>query len=106
MKKRSPLKRKPLRNPGQSLEERVQDVLTDRLLLPLIGALFLCAVAVLDWWRLFTSADPQPVVATVLAGLAIAFVARRFIAVRRELKSLRLGIDGEKAVAQYLEAHR
>ncbi|MGH9203369.1 MAG: nuclease-related domain-containing protein [Vicinamibacterales bacterium] len=105
-KKRSPLRHGPLRNPGQSIEERIEEVATDRLLLPLVGALFLCAVAALEWWRLVTDSPPQPVVVTVLALIAIAFVARRFVVVWREIKMLRLGLEGEKAVAQYLEANR
>jgi hypothetical protein len=82
------------------------DLLYDRLLAPLMGAIFLCALAALEWWRWATSAPPQPVVVSVMAGIAVLFVIRRFLTVRRELKTLRLGLEGEKSVAQYLEANR
>jgi len=104
--KRSPLKRQPLRNPGQSLEERIDDVLMDRLLAPVMGAVFLALLAVIEWWRWATHAPPQPAVITVVAVLAIGFAARRFVIVRREIKRLRLGLDGEKSVGQFLEANR
>lgn len=105
-KKRSPLRRSPLRNPGQSIEERIDEVQSDRPLLPLVGALFLVAVAALEWWRHITNDPPRPAVVSVLALLALAFVARRFFSVRSEIRKLRLGLDGEKFVAQYLEANR
>jgi hypothetical protein len=105
-KSRTPLKRAPLRNPGQSIEERISELLDDRVLAPLVMVLFLCVLSGLEWLQSITHAPPQPVLPTVLALMGVGFVMRRLVVVRREIKRLRLGLDGEKAVAQYLERHR
>jgi hypothetical protein len=64
------------------------------------------AFAVYEWLRAATSAPPQPWLVTVLAAATAAFAAHRFRTLRRRVAPLKLGRDGEKAVAQYLEAHR
>lgn len=43
--KRSPLKDRPLHNPGLSVDEELFDLLFDKLLTPAMLALFLCLLA-------------------------------------------------------------
>lgn len=43
--KRSPLKDRPLRNPGQSLDEQIRDLISDYAWGPLVFALFMVFVA-------------------------------------------------------------
>jgi hypothetical protein len=105
-KKRSPLRQRPLRNPGQSIDEYMHDVLYDRALLPMIIALIVVVLAGLEWWRWLAASPPQPWILSVTAALSVAFAARRLLIVRRELRSLALGRDGEKSVAQQLEHQR
>jgi hypothetical protein len=104
--KRSPLKRKPLRNPGDSVQEELDDLLVGDFLAVVFAALFAVILAGWEWWRFYTSTPPQPVPLTFVAVATVAFAGYRFAHLRKRTASLKLGRDGEKAVAQYLEAHR
>ena len=46
----SPLKAKPLRNPGQSLDEQLQELLDDKLIPAFWTAALLVMVAFLEWF--------------------------------------------------------
>lgn len=103
---RSPLKDKPLRQAGQSLEEERMALLDDKLESPLFLAVFLVALAGLEWWRDYTGTKPLPWLFTTVALLAVAFATWRFFRLRPRLRALRLGIEGEKVVGQYLDGLR
>jgi hypothetical protein len=104
--KRSPLKRKPLRNPGESLQEEIQRVLDSRQL-PLI-VIAACAIgfAVNEWWRQFFSTQPQPLAATLIAVVVVSYCSYRLLRLRKRVASLHLGLEGEKTIGQFLEANR
>ena len=97
-KTKSPLKDKPLRNPGQSIDEQLRDVFDDRLLIPFVVATFLLLVAGMEWWRYFNPIRPAPFVASGIAALAVLFAAYRIATIWPTAKQLRLGRDGERAV--------
>jgi hypothetical protein len=102
--KRSPLDRaKPLRAPGQSLTEQMQDEFYDHIFAPGILAVIMFLMAGLEWFRYFTAAKPSPVIYTVLAVITMAYAAIKFWRARKRLAQIRLGRDGERAVAEHLE---
>lgn len=101
--KRSPLKAKPLRNPGQSLEQRRSDLVWDRLLMPVMAAAFLFVFSGVDYWRALNNVQPQPLLYFLVALLMLVYAAFRIGRALPELDSLRLAIDGERVVGQYLE---
>lgn len=103
---KSPIKNKPLRVPGQSLEEARRKLIEDRLELPFLLTLFVLLLAGMEWWRFFTDFKPNPIVFTVAAALLIGFFGWRFMKVLPESRALKQGIDGEKAVGQFLERLR
>jgi len=105
-KTRSPLKDKPLRLPGQALSEERQRIWDDKVEAPLFVALLMAAVAGLEWWRAWTNAPPQPWLFTFVAVAAVLFAAWRIYSQMGRLRALRLGIDGERAVGQFLERLR
>lgn len=51
MSERSPIKDRPLRNPGQSLEEQRRALIEDKIFEPLLVALLLVLLACLEWYR-------------------------------------------------------
>lgn len=104
--KRSPLKRKPLRNPGESLQEEIHLIQTEQLIPPFIMAFFGVLIAALEWWRHFRELPPQPFVVSALAFVAIIYCTYKWVILRRRIRLLRLGMAGEKAVGQFLEALR
>jgi hypothetical protein len=105
-KRRSPLQFSPLRIPGQSLTDEIDDVSYDGFLSPLLLALVTIVLAGLEWWRYETNLKPSPWTFTVVAFLAAVYAAVRCVRTFRHLRNLKLGRDGERAVAQYLEWFR
>ncbi len=105
-KTRSPLKDKPLRLPGQALAEERQRIFEDKVEAPLFVALLMVAVAGLEWWRAWTGAPPTPWLFTFVAVAAVLFAAWRIYSQLGRLRALRLGIEGERAVGQFLERLR
>jgi Nuclease-related domain len=105
-KKRSPLKTKPLRSPGQSLDEEAQRLVDESGMPVLIAALAAVLLACYEWWRWFTSSPPQPWAVTIVAVGAAIYAAFHTVGVRRRLKNLRLGLEGERVVGQSLESLR
>jgi hypothetical protein len=103
---RSPIKDKPLRLPGQSLEEERAAIWDDKLEPYALQALFFIVIAALEWWRAWTNMPPAPAVFSIVALLALALAAWRVRSYWPQIKALRLGIEGEKVVGQYLERLR
>src|SRR5678815_3360394 len=63
-------------------------------------------MAVLEWMRYLRDDKPHPILFSAFAMGAVAIAAWQFFRLRPKMRSLRLGIDGEKAVGQYLERLR
>lgn len=103
---RSPLKSKPLRHAGQSLEEERQKLIDDQVETPLLLALVYVVLAGLEWWRDYSNMKPQPWLFTLIAVSGGVFAAWRVYRIRPRLRTLRLGLEGEKVVGQYLEGLR
>jgi hypothetical protein len=103
---RSPLKKKPLRNPGESIQREMENLLDSEVLPQFIAAFMIVAFAVYEWIRWLGDAPPRPILITILALGYIAYTAYKVITVRKRYRSLQLGYEGEKAVGQYLEGLR
>jgi nuclease-like protein len=102
-KTRSPLKARPLHNPGQSLDEQIHDSAED-LFVPLGFALVLLLLAGLEWYRYFRPLPPSPWTYSAGAIGAASFASYRCWKTWIRLRALKLGRDGEKAVGQFLES--
>jgi hypothetical protein len=106
MERRSPLTAKPLRDPGQSVDESLRDRLIDDVLFPAAIAWAFVILAALEWVRYFFLQPPSPVLYTIVAVLTGIYVAYKIYRVWPALKRLRLARDGEKVVGQFLERLR
>ncbi|MEE9396452.1 MAG: nuclease-related domain-containing protein [Methylococcales bacterium] len=104
--KKSPLKAKPLRNPGQSVEERYNTLFYDKILTPAVFVMVFVILAFFEWTSYLREIPRNPVLYTVMALLAVIYFAVQVYRYLPELRQLRLGQDGEKAVGQYLERLR
>ena len=105
-KKRSPLKDDPLRNPGQSLEEQLRDQIFDRVLPLFTVALVLTLLAGYEWLNYFNPRPANPILFSIVAGVAIAYTAVKVWRALPQIRALKQGRDGEKAVGQFLEQLR
>jgi Nuclease-related domain len=100
---RSPIREKPLRQPGQSLIEQRQKIWDDQIEPYLLMALVALLLAGWEWYAHFFPRKPLPWLMTAVAAATVAFGAWRLARLRPRMKALRLGIDGERAVGQYLD---
>lgn len=101
-----PLKDRPLRNPGQSVDEEIDRVLNDQLLLYLLLPVLLWVFASMEWLLKWRHVPRMP---GIYAAAALGFTlygAVRFRGLRQHLRALQLGRDGERAVGQFLERLR
>ena len=103
---RSPLKDKPLRLPGQSVEEQRRKLIEDRFEMPAFVAVVLFIIAGMEWGRSLSELPYSPELYTAMALGALSFVGWRFFRLRPQLRALRQAAEGEKAVGQFLEELR
>lgn len=104
--KKSPLKDPPLRNPAQSLSEYKEDLLSDKLLGYFLYPVILLMWAGYEWYRYFLKTPPMPWISTFIALVAFSVCIPKMIKLRKKVKAINRGIEGEKAVGQYLEQFR
>jgi hypothetical protein len=102
----SPLKHVPLRTPGQSLTKEIFNLLLIKLLPPYLFAVSFFAMSLGEWSKWFFSSPPAPWLYTSLFALSFIFAAWNTKRIDRKLKQLQQGLDGEKAVAEYLDLLR
>jgi hypothetical protein len=106
MPAKSPLKAKPLRVPGQSVDEEIDRWINDTMASYFLAATVLCALAGMEWFGYLTKSPRHPIVFSIIAAAAVAATAWRIFDVRSRVRRLRLGRDGERAVGQFLERLR
>ena len=103
--KRSPLKAPPLRHPGQSLDERRSEILSDKVAFPMIVATFFVILAIVEVaWTFGTS--PPLWMHIAAAVCAVIYAVARIRSVLPTLRALRQARDGERVVGQYLDTLR
>jgi hypothetical protein len=102
--KKSPLKEAPLRLPGQSIEEQIEKSWDKAEPYGLL-VVFFVMLAAIEWYRKLAPASPIPwsYLFTLCALIAILVAIPKFQKYRVDLKSLRLGRDGERIVAEHLD---
>lgn len=103
---KSPLKDNPLHNPAESLDKEIEKLVhedaTTYIFLIVVSLMFVFQ----EWWRWYFDVQPNPLLMTALALAVLPFWLRKVFKLRKKLKNLRLGRDGEKVVGQYLETLR
>lgn len=103
---KSPLKDKPLRNPGQSLEAKIYEAILDEASLIIFAPVFLLLMAGFEWFRWYMETPPAPWLYTITAMVSIVYALYRYRKAMKKLAALKQGRDGEKAVGQYLDLLR
>jgi len=106
--KRFPVKERRLHSAGESLEQELEETISDIMVMVLCATL-LIAVALFEWIRLWLGLYPSKqsaIVITVINVLLCGFVALRIRSRLRHAKNLSVGAKGEKTVGQFLETLR
>lgn len=104
-KTRSPLKERPLRHAGQSVNERLDEKSSDSAGLG-VTAWFAIALAGMEWLRQYWHDTYHPVALTVMAVIVSALFGWKIWKNYREVKRLSLGRDGERVVSEFLDQLR
>jgi hypothetical protein len=105
-KLKSPLKDKPLRNPGESLSNQLNDLLFDEVLKYFLMALLVVVLAFWEWHHYLLNTPPSPWTLTVIAIIVCIYSTIKIFHGFKKAKKLKQGRDGEKAVGQFLETLR
>lgn len=103
---KSPLKDKPLNNPGETLEKHIEEYKDKVLLEPLLGITLLLSMTIMDWVRWYLKSPPNPLVMTLITLLGIGYFSWKLMKVRKKIRPLQQGLEGEKIVGQFLERLR
>jgi len=72
-KKKSPIKDKPLRYAGQSLDEKIDSLVIDKAFPYFIACSMVFFWAMYEWIRYFRNPPPQPIPITLLATAVVLF---------------------------------
>ena len=101
-----PLKDKPLRNPGQWLDEEIDRQVNDGFMPYFISVVLFWALTGMEALEKYRHLAPQPAIFGAIAIVATILAAIRFRKTYRLVQNLRQGRDRERAVGQYLERLR
>ena len=105
-KTKSPLTDKPLRNPGQSLEDQIDTIVNDQLTTYVLLPALLILMSIMEWMHWYFDTKPSPFLISLIALISIVYSTYKILKIRKKLQNLKQGRDGEKAVGQYLELFR
>ena len=105
-KKRSPLKDKPLRYAGKSIDEQIDKLVDDNAMPYIIFSGLFSVMAVQEWLRYYLNSPPFPKFITFFAVLVILFSYYKIRKINAKIKQLKQGRDGERIVAEQLDVLR
>jgi len=106
MSGQSPLKIKPLRLPGQGVDDDIVRLREGALMDHLFAAGCVFLLASMEWFGYLMHTGRHPWAFTLLAAVTVCYVVPRIWKLRKKIKELRLGRDGEKIVAEQLDCLR
>lgn len=103
---KSPLKAKPLHNPGDSVQKAINDLVYDKILTYLLFTGFFFFMSVMDWQRYLFNKPINPWVATYMAIGSLLLCVYKVVRTMPTIRQMKLGRDGERVVGQFLERLR
>jgi hypothetical protein len=104
--KSSPLKDRPLRRPGQSLDDEIFDRAWDGVISYYLLAFMMVTLVVIEWVWWFIDVPRNPYIFTLGVSPVFVFSLFRIRQGFKKLKPLKLARRGEIAVGQFLEHFR
>ena len=92
--------------PGQSLQEEINRILEDGTHPHVVAIIIAWVITALEFCKYIWSTPPSPGVYTMVAIATTFICSYQILKTIKKVRALRLGLDGEKAVGQYLERLR
>ncbi len=102
----SPLKEKPLRIPGQSLDEEINRVENDEVGTYAGIAVIALALDLYVWFLTVTHSSLHPLGVTIVCAAYFIYSMYRIRKAKAKIANLKLGRDGERIVAESLDTLR
>lgn len=102
-RKRDPIKKTPLHDPGESLRHQINELIEDKVMLWFWYAAIGFGLTFLEWWRWYFQLPNHPVVFTVIFVLFLPIAIWRVVRLLREVERLQLGLKGERRIGQFLQ---
>jgi hypothetical protein len=108
MRSRSPIREAPLRRAGQFLEEAHERILDrlDQVLFQAGGIVLVLVFEWIHWWRPKWFNVRTLLALSAISAFFILYCIARIILLRRNLRSLKKGLEGERYMGQQLESLR
>jgi len=100
---KSPLKEPLLRLPGQSIDEQMHNLFNEKLLNYLLIMLVFFLFTLVSWIQALGQSPLNPWLMSITAAPVIAYCVFRVWQALKEMERLRLGREGERAVAEQLD---
>jgi hypothetical protein len=92
-----------LRFPGQSLDEKLHEILFEKIFIYAVSIMVVFLVVSQEWIRFFFNTIPHPIPITILGVFGVTFCIFK---IRKNIylaRNIRQGRDGEREVGQKLE---
>ena len=103
---KSPLKDRPLRNPGETLERDIAKFKDEKIFDSALVIIMLLLLTALEWFRWYFDSPPSPKLMTLVAVIGTGLYTWKIIKAKRRLGFKYQGLEGEKWVGQLLEQVR
>jgi hypothetical protein len=104
--RRSPLRERPLRLPGESIQEEIDNLAFDELVPWVMTIVVVAFYALMEWIQFVTKARPNPWLVSGIAVLVVGYSLYRLRRATARLRLLKQGLRGERAVAEVLDELR
>lgn len=104
-KKHSPLKYNPLRQSGQSLKEKIDDIF-EKVFMYLVWVGLIVFIVFNEWIRYYFNTPPNPLGWTFIAIVIIAYSGNKIYRHTKEIKNIKQGQHGEEIVGEVLDELR
>lgn len=102
-KTRSPIKEKPLRQAGQSINDQINRI-NDNVLVPyLLFAVGFIVMALIIWEQYLTKTITSPYLVSIITLIVIGFSAIKILKAVKDTKRLKLALEGEIVVGELLD---
>lgn len=101
---KDPISEPPLRDPGQSLREELDDLLMDSAAPWFMTAVLVIAIAGIEWWSWWFSLRRSPILYSMAAIAVTGIAAWKIRSFKAAAKLIKIGLKGERATGQLLQS--
>lgn len=103
---KNPIRDKTLRHPGQSLDEKIEDMIGAEAFMYVFLPVMTIFMALYEWFRWYMQMPYSPGAFSLVAFIILLISIYKIVKIKKKLRLLKQGRDGERAVGQYLETLR